>query len=52
MNYYVGFGIVVLFLGGYALDQRLQTGYTYAFSGLLLGVACLVYEIWKATRKK
>ena len=51
MNYYAGFGIVLLFLGGYYLDQHLHTGYFWAFAGLILGVVYIAYEIWKSLNK-
>jgi len=52
MNYYAGFGIIILFLGGYLLDQKLHSGNLYAFLGLGLGVVYVAYEIWKASCKK
>ncbi|MBF0489044.1 MAG: ATPase F0F1 [Candidatus Omnitrophica bacterium] len=51
MNYYAGFGIILLFFGGYYLDQNFHTGNLWAFVGLGLGVTYVAYEIWKSIRK-
>jgi hypothetical protein len=51
-NYYAGFGIVILALGGIYLDTRLQTGALWTMIGILLGIVYLAYEIWKSTLKK
>ena len=52
MNYYAVFGVVIFFVIGYIIDQRIQTGYTCALIGLFLGISLVVYEVWKVLRKK
>jgi hypothetical protein len=51
MNYYAGFGVIFLFFTGLYFDQRLKTGYFFAFTGLIIGFIYIGYEIWKITRK-
>ncbi len=48
MNYYAAFGIVFLFFGGLFLDQKFHTGYFWAFTGIVLGIIYVIYEIWKS----
>ena len=51
MNYYAGFGVIFLFFTGLYVDQRLKTGYLFAFIGLTIGFVYIGYEIWKVSRK-
>ncbi len=48
--YSIGLSFAVLFALGFWLDQKLHTGYVCSLIGGLLGIAYMIWEIYKIVK--